>query len=130
MAVVDYAVHVYNHMPKPKSGQSPPLDIFTGTIVPRHGIKDFNVWGCPCYVLDHTLHNGYKLSRWQPKSCCATFMGISPFYSSNVPLELTLKTGTISPQFHVVFDDSFSTVISISDSDDPPALWENLFHEV
>ena len=58
MATVDYhAVHVYNHMPNPKSGQSP-LDIFTSTIVPRHGIKDFHVWGCPCYVLDPTLQNG------------------------------------------------------------------------
>ena len=125
---VDYAVHVYNHVPNPKSGQTP-LDIFTSTIVPRHGIKDFHVWGCPCYVLDPTLQNGHKLPRWQPKSRRAIFMGISPSHSSNVPLVLNLKTGTISPQFHVVLDDYFTTVMSISDSDDPPAHWENLFHE-
>ena len=56
-------------------------------------------------------------------------MGISPSHSSNVSLVLNLKTGTISPQFHVVFDDYFTTVMSISDSDDPPGHWENLFHE-
>ena len=42
---------------------------------------------------------------------------------------LNLKTGFISPQFHVVFDDSFNTVISISEGDTPPAHWENMFHE-
>ena len=56
-------------------------------------------------------------------------MGISPSHSSNVPLVLNLKTGTISPQYHEVFNDFFATVMSICDSDDPPAHWENLFHE-
>ena len=40
---VDYAIHVYNHMPNHLSGQSP-LDIFTSTLVPRHGLKDLHVW--------------------------------------------------------------------------------------
>ena len=109
---------------------NPSLIFFTSTIVPHHGIKHFLVWGsCPCYVLDPTLQNGHKLPRWQPKSRRAIFMGISPSHSSNVPLVLNLKTGTISPQFHVVLDDYFTTVMSISDSDDPPGHWEILFHE-
>ncbi len=125
---VDYAVHVYNKMPNPKSGQSP-LHISTGTLVPRYSIKDLHVWGYPCYVLDPKLQNGQKLPRWQPKSCRAIFVGISPNHSNNVPLVLNLKTGHISPQFHVIFDDYFTTVMSIPEGDEPPEHWEHLFHE-
>ena len=56
-------------------------------------------------------------------------MGISAIHSSNVPLVLNLTTGHISPQFHVVFDDFFSTVMSIGINDEPPNHWENFFHE-
>ena len=123
---VDYAIHVYNHMPNHLSGQSP-LDIFSSTLVPRHGLKDLHVWGCPCYVLDPKLQNGQKLPCWQSCSHCAAFVGMSPSHASNVPLVLNLKTGFISPQFHVVFDVSFNTVISISEGDTPPAHWRTCF---
>ena len=39
-------------------------------------------------------------------------MGLSPKHASSVPLVLNLTTGHVSPQFHVIFDDSFSTVSS------------------
>jgi len=126
--VVDYAVHLYNHVPSSKTGQSP-MDLFTKSILPRHGLKDLHVWGCPCYVLDPKLQNGQKLPRWQPRSRRAIFVGISHVHSTNVPLVLNLTTGHISPQFHVVFDDLFSTVSSLNISDDPPENWETIFHE-
>ena len=37
-------------------------------------------------------------------------MGISEQHSSTVPLVLSTATGSITPQFHVVFDDWFATV--------------------
>ena len=37
-------------------------------------------------------------------------MGLSPYHASTVPLVLNLDTGAITPQFHVVFDDWFTTV--------------------
>ena len=40
-----------------------------------------------------------------------------------MPLVLNPRTGHISPQFHVVFDDSFSTVASLQDIDEPPSFW-------
>jgi hypothetical protein len=40
------------------------------------------------------------------------FLGISPEHSNNVVLALNLVTGYISPQFHTVHDDIFSTVSS------------------
>ena len=38
-------------------------------------------------------------------------MGFRKMHSTQVGLVLNLLTGSISPQYHVVFDDMFSTVI-------------------
>lgn len=50
------------------------------------------------------------------------FLGFSPEHSSLVPLVLNLRTGHVSPQYHVIFDDNFETVPSLnpltSDIDD------------
>ena len=37
-------------------------------------------------------------------------MGFSKMHSTHVDLVLNLLTGSISPHYHVVFDDMFSTV--------------------
>jgi hypothetical protein len=37
-----------------------------------------------------------------------------------------MQTGSISPQFHVVFDDLFSTVMSIGIEDDAPDFRKTL----
>ena len=46
--------------------------------------------------------------------------------SSEVPLVLNLQTGSITPQYHVVFDDHFSTVTSVEREMDPPHHWAEL----
>ena len=63
---VDYATHVYNHLPGP-NGQCP-ADLFTAALIPRHQLKNIHVWGCPVYVLDPTLQQVNKLPRWEPRS--------------------------------------------------------------
>ena len=121
---VNYATHVYNHLPN-EHGIAP-ADIFTGTTVPRHKLRDLHVWGCPVFVLDPKLQQGQKLPRWQPRSRRGVFVGLSSSHSSDVPLVLNLQTGSISSQFHVVFDNSFSTVPSMAKEEDPPDFWEEL----
>ena len=121
---VDYACHVYNHLPNAQG--IAPADLFTGSTVPRHKLKDLHVFGCPVYVLDPKLQQGKKLPRWQPRSRRGIFVGYSPHHSSDVPLVLNLQTGSISPQYHVVFDDTFSTVISVSESEEPPEFWTEI----
>jgi hypothetical protein len=118
---IDYATHIYNTLPN--NHGICPADLFTGTTIPRHKLRDLHVWGCPVYVLDPALQQGKKLPRWQPRSRRGLFLGYSPHHSSDVPLVLNLQTGSISPQFHVVFDDSFSTVHSISSEEEPPDFW-------
>ena len=39
-------------------------------------------------------------------------MGVASDNATNIPLVLDLSTGSITPKFHVVFDDSFSAVSS------------------
>jgi hypothetical protein len=53
-------------------------------------------------------------------------MGFSNLHSSEVPLVLNLNTGSITPQFHVVFDDHFTTVSSIGQDNSPPNHWADL----
>jgi len=121
---VHYAAHIYNHMPNEKG--LCPSDLFTGSTVPRHHLQDYHVWGCPVYVLDPKLQEGQKLPRWQPRSRRGIFLGLSAVHSSEVPLVLNLQTGSITPQYHVVFDDLFTTVSSIAREEEPPSHWEDL----
>ena len=121
---VSYATHLYNHLPNEQG--ICPADLFTGSTVPRHRLRDIHVWGCPVYVLDPQLQAGQKLPRWQPRSRRGVFLGFSSLHSSEVPLVLNLQTGSITPQYHVVFDDHFSTVTSIAREEEPPAHWDEL----
>ena len=114
---VTYATHLYNHLPNAQG--LCPADVFTGSTVPHHRLKDIHVWGCPVYVLDPHLQAGQKLPRWQPRLRRGVFMGFSNLHSSEVPLVLNLETGSITPQYHVVFDDQFSTVTSVEREIDP-----------
>ena len=52
-------------------------------------------------------------------------MGHSPAHAGSVALVLNPKTGLVSPQFHVVFDDDFSTVPSLR-SGSVPDNWHQL----
>ena len=121
---VAYATYQYNHLPNAQG--LCPADLFTGSTVPRHRLRDIHVWGCPVYVLDPDLQAGKKLPRWQPRSRRGVFVGFSSLHSSEVPLVLNLQTGSITPQYHVVFDDYFSTVSSVEREIDPPEHWADL----
>jgi hypothetical protein len=51
-------------------------------------------------------------------------MGISPNHASTVHLVRNLQTGSITPQYHLVFDDFFETVAS--EGDQEPTVWPEL----
>ena len=122
---MEYAAYIYNHTPNMESGQAP-IDIFTRTVVPRQRLLDLHVWGCPAYVLEPKLQDGKKIPRWKPRSGRGVFLGLASKYASSVPLVLNPSTLHISPQFHVVFDDLFTTVLSQSEEDLPPTEWIDL----
>jgi hypothetical protein len=81
---------------------------------------------CPIYVLDKRLQSGLGgIPKWNPRSNAGVYLGHSPDHASNVALVLSLTTGLVSPQYHVIFDDTFSTVEFIR-SKKEPSNWENL----
>ena len=66
--------------------------------------------------------------RWKPHSCQGKFVSFSPCHSLLVPLILNPQTGKISPQFHVMFDNWFTSVASIGGEDVfDPSQWQQLF---
>jgi hypothetical protein len=125
---VAHATYIWNHVPNENTGLSP-SDIFTKTRWPNKRYHDLHVWGCPVYVLDKKISDGQKLPRWKPRSRRCMYMGVSPTHASCVPLVLNLDTGAITAQYHVVFDDWFSTISSDPDSlpDFNSTTWSELF---
>jgi hypothetical protein len=123
---VNYAIHVYNNTPD--KGVTP-ADIFTGSTVPRHRLLDLHVWGCPVYVLYPQMQQGRKLPCLQPRSLRVVNLGLILQHSSEVPLVLNLTTGSIDTQYHVFFNDQFTTVSSIEREMDPPSHWKYLCPE-
>jgi hypothetical protein len=127
---VTHAVYLHNHMPNVTTGLSP-SDIFTKTRWEHRRFQDFHVWGAPVYVLEAALAGGVKLPRWQPRSTRMKLMGFSQKHANSVPSVLNPSTGFITAQYHVVFDDLFSTITAASDQlpDFNSPAWAKMFGE-
>ena len=109
---VQHAVHIWNHVPNPETG---------GTCLEQSKLHNIRVFGCPVYVLDKSIADGKKICM---------YLGKSNSHASNVPLVLNPATGSITPQFHVAFDDWFATTVNTTVHDLPDFNspdWTNLF---
>ena len=123
---INYAVWVFNHLPRTDTGMCPD-EMWSQCRTTHDDLRRAHVWGCPVYVLEPALQDGKKIPKWQPRARLGMFMGFSQVHSSLVPLVLNVSTGFISPQYHVVFDDKFSTVNSLSREDSIDDQWANIF---
>jgi len=119
------AVDVHNATPGP-SGLSPE-EIFSKQKSRADRLVNFHTFGCPVFVLEPRLQQGLRILKWQPRSHQAIYLGHSPRHAQTVPIVLNRKTMLCSPQYHVVFDDQFSTVPCTDRSTAPPH-WGELFH--
>jgi hypothetical protein len=121
---IDYAVYIHNHLPI-RDNRLSPNELFTGTVFNNYNhLTRAHVFGCPVYVLDPRLQDAKKIPKWSVRSRRGIYLGVSKHHSSTVNLVLNPETGTISPQYHCVFDDTFSTVWADGNFD--PVVWENL----
>jgi len=68
------------------------------------------VFGCPVYVLDPKLQDGSKIPKWSLHARLGQFLGFSKSHSSSVGLICNLRTNHVLAQFHVVYDQLYSTV--------------------
>lgn len=111
-----YALKMANdvHLSTPslKQADAPsPLEVFAGVDV-HPKILSFHPVGCPVYTLDSALTAGKVLPKWEDRARVGIYLGPSPRHSRLVSLVLSLTTGLVSPQYHMVFDDHFQTVRS------------------
>ena len=60
---------------------------------------------CPVFALNNSLQQGRKIEKWSPRARLGINLGASPRHARNVSLVLNLKTGLVSPQFHILHDD-------------------------
>ena len=100
------AVCLMNRIPREDMGRSP-LELFSRKTWPTYKLQDLNVRGCPAYVLDWSLASGRQIPCWQPHSSRLQYVGSSAPHGHGVPLVLSLDTGKVTAQYHMVFDNWF-----------------------
>jgi hypothetical protein len=93
------------------------LELLTKSKADPHDLIPAHVWGCPAIVLEPQLQNNKKLPKWNRRARVGQFLGYSDEHSSLVANVRHLLTGYVSPQFHVIFDDLFETVVCNGDND-------------
>jgi hypothetical protein len=118
-----HAAYLFNITPNMETGVSP-ISVWTKTTQESNSLRHTHTWGCPVYVLAPKLKDGQKIPKWEPRSRRGQYVGNSPAHASTVGLVRNLQTGTITPQFHLVYDDYFETVHSREDQE--PANWGEL----
>ena len=109
-----------------KHSDKSPQELFSGVnVLPK--IKHFHTFACPTYVLDNALHGQHYLPKWQECARLGVYLGPSPNHSRTVHLILNLRTGHVSPQYHVKHDDFFKTITGKSSNfDSPEPTWKRL----
>jgi hypothetical protein len=61
--------------------------------------------------LDKRLQDGDSLAKWKSRSWLGVYIGHSLVHAGNVPVVYNpLRTTHVSPQYHVVFDDQFTSL--------------------
>ena len=128
-----HAVNIYNSTPRKDLQWRTPNQVFAG-VTDTEDAKDFNdiksmkTSRCPCYVLCTKSTSTQRKNKWTYKATKGIYLGRSRSHASNVALILNTKTKHISPQYHIVLDEQFTST-GILESN-MPENWDNLFqHE-
>ena len=105
-----HAAHLWNILPNEKNGLSP-TEVFSSTKMDNSTLRSERTWGCPVYVLNPKLQDGKKMPKWDHRTRQGQYLGRSPQHAASVGLTRNLNKGIISPQFHVIYDTQFQTVL-------------------
>ena len=107
------ASNTYNNSPSLQLPSSKtPLQVLSGSDVNTNP-KHHHSFGCPAYVLTSDLQQGKPFGKWKRRAEVGIYLGPSPHHNRNVGLILNRKTGLVSPQFHIKYDNSFDTTNDI-----------------
>jgi hypothetical protein len=120
---VDHAVWLWNCMPD-KATKLSPMEQITGTAFNNyHHLKRRHVFGCPTFVLDPCLQE--KLPKWTRRSRRGLNLGYSPEHSTTVSRVLNVDRGKVSPPYHCVHGDAFTSVTAPDEFSFDTSEWEN-----
>ena len=106
-----------------------PQQVFSNTQVEENPKHWFH-FGCPVFVLDENMQHGSrpKGGKWKQRAKIGIYLGRSPHHSRNVALVLNIRTGRVSPQFHVRMDSNFDTVKNSTAQEQPEVKWMEAAH--
>jgi len=125
---VQHAAWLYNRLPNPLLGNCMPLEVFTKEKSDHRDLWRTHVWGCPVFVLDPKLQNDKKIPKFNRRACMGQFLGFSHEHSSLVARVWNLATNYFSPQYHVVFDDLFTSIMNDKRLED--TVLEDIFEKL
>ena len=120
-----HANYMFNNYQLDINNLSPTMK-FCGTKISKLEIHDEHPFGCPVFVLNAKLQNNIKIPKWDERVRVGVYLGHSPNHASSIGLILNLDTGHVSPQFHVIYDDDFSTVDDLAAGSEPEK-WKFLY---
>ena len=79
-------------------------------------------------MLDPRVQDGNKIPKWDSRTRLGQYLGKSSKHASLVGLIRNLRTGFISSQYHIIYDNSFHTVMGGDEDNDAIVdhIWSNL----
>ena len=113
--VIKHSTWLFNQVLNHITGLSL-IEMLTKTSSYHHKLLRTHVWGCPTFMLDPKM---YYAQKTQVESSCldGTISWIFNQHISLMANTRTLRTGYLSPYFHVVIDDLFQTIFSCDKND-------------
>ena len=88
---------------------------------------EYHTFGCSVYILNSKPQSGsIGPPKWEPRSRVGVYLGHSPMHEVSVALILNPVTVYMSPQYHVVYNETFLTVSHTRDETLPPT-WDKMY---
>ncbi len=106
---LQHAANLHNNTSRDSSPKTP-WELFTGE-PPTKRLHDYHVFGSPVYVLHKALQdNPGSAPKWQSRCWQGVYLGHSSMHANSVALVYNPVTKHVTPQFHLTFDDQFSSI--------------------
>jgi hypothetical protein len=98
---LQYAINFHNSSTC-KDQEATPFQLYTGEDSPW-SLFNYQVFGCPTYILDKTREDGNKLNKWKQRAWQGIYVNYFICHVSSIPLTYNPKNTHVTPQFHVIF---------------------------
>jgi hypothetical protein len=109
---IQHAATIYNTTKRrSRNYDLSPWEQFTGERS-KLNQTDMHPLFCPVYMLDRHMQEGTSPPKWTKRTTQKVYVDHLNHYSKSVPMVWDPTTKLVSPQFHVMFDDNFDTVLA------------------